>query len=191
MKQSLFKEFINASQYTDYDKFSEGPEVPIKSQLQSLLSNLPDEEQLEAFEGDVRTLKTSIRAIKFESPSVVANVDKIASDVLVVRDKLRSIITGIEQLLRNLSIKNPKHKGEDNPIPEIEQSSIEGIGIRETVNIYKNALRNINKEELKYGVKHEMLFTDNWNDAYRVASEHLIEDASYYKKLKNALMYLG
>lgn len=194
--KSLFKEFMNAGEYVNYTDMYSKSEVPLKSQLQSLLANLPDEEQLAAFEGELRTLKVTMNAIKFESPSMQANVKHVADDVIVIREKLRSVISSIQQMMRDMGLKSPyEHEGDDNTAPEIEQGSIEGIGIREEYVGKWNGLSkgknpsDFDKDALKKGVKVEMEHVKGAKGkkdvklAMHICMDHLTEDPQYYEKL--------
>lgn len=103
--QSLFKEYINTGQFMTYDNIYNTADIPIKEQLQQLLANLPDEEQLSQFEGNLKTLETTVGAMNFESPSIKINISKMRDDVFTVREKLRNVISTCSQLLRDLNIK--------------------------------------------------------------------------------------
>jgi len=143
--KSLFKEYLYASEYVNYNDIYSKAEVPIKTQLQQLLANLPDEQQLSTFEGDIRTLKVSMNAMKFESPSMKNSVKQIEQNVLTVRDSLRKVVSTIEQLLRDLSLQNPSSG---------TISDLEG-GTRESGADYNAKLRREGKEWAGLSAKYD------------------------------------
>jgi hypothetical protein len=50
----------------------------------------------------------------------------------------------------------------------------------------KLSYKNVDKEQLKLGIKHELEHTDNSRIAAEIALDHLAEDPKYYSNLKNA-----
>lgn len=105
-KQSLFREFASYGGFTSYDDVYSQVNIPIKQQLQNLLANLPEEEHLVQLEGDILTLKRSLNVMDFESPSMKKNADVISEDVLIIREKLRSVLSKVSQLLRDMELKS-------------------------------------------------------------------------------------
>lgn len=200
-KRSLFKEYIHTGEFINYNNIYANSEIPLKSQLQQLLANLPDEEQLAAFEGDIKTLKTSIDAMKFESPSVKSAVSRISTDVMDVRVKLRNITSSIEQLVRNLGLSSTSEQD----IEDLEGDTVESMapytakmfkeGI--DVNNWSGASRGklaseFDKKALLSGARIEMNHLLHLEDddlkkkiAIRIAMDHLTKDPTYYEKLKS------
>jgi len=193
-KKSLFREFLNASSYTDPSTLGAQVEAPIKTQLQTLLSNLPDEEQLSSFEGDLRTLKTSSDAMNWESPSMKVEIDRIASDVLIIREKLRGVISGVEQLLRDVNIANYEEEGnnlEKDNLQEVKDEAdydptnsmdfdwndwngkSKGFGVAD-----------FPRDKVLQGAKVELEHAKLPKLAIRIAMDHLAEDPNYYSKLR-------
>lgn len=48
----------------------------------------------------------------------------------------------------------------------------------------KLTVKDVNREELKMGIKHEMEHTNNSKIAAEIALDHLAEDPKYYTNLK-------
>ena len=192
-QQSLFREFLNASSYTDPSTMGAQTEAPIKTQLQTLLSNLPDEEQLAAFEGDLHTLKTSAEVMHWESPSMNVEINKIAKDVLTIREKLRTVISSVEQLLRDVNIANYEEEGdnlekgtiqeEKDPLDYNPKDSLdfkwddwEGKSKGFKVSDFPRA-------KVLQGARVEMEHTEHAKMAIKIACDHLAESPSYYDDL--------
>lgn len=188
-KKSLFMEYINMTDmvYRTNTAVSDSvPQTPIKTQIQNLLSRLPDKEMLDELEGQVRTLRTSMNVINFESPSMDASVQSLINDVLDIKVKLTSINSRVEDMLRDMEIADPSHEGEDNPVPELEKGSIENKTMTEVKwqGLSKDTpLSHFNKDDLKHGAKIEMEHTKDWNLAVHIAADHLYENPNYYKIL--------
>ena len=191
--KSLFREFLNASGYNDYNNEQAQVETPIKTQLQTLLSNLPDEEQLQSFEGDLRTLKTSSDAMGWESPSMNIEIKKIATDVLTVREKLRNIISTIEQLLRDVNISNYAEEG-NNLEKDNLQEDVADYDPTDSVDFdWKDwdgkskghHISEFDTDKLIQGAKVEREHAGKMHPklALRITMDHLIEDPEYYTKL--------
>jgi len=188
--RSLFKEFMEFGELDSYNSVATELEIPIKEQLQRLLANLPDEDQLAAFEGDLITLKRSVQAMKFESPSITSNVNQLASDTFIIRDKLHSVISRISQLLRDMSLK----KADPQNLKNLEGGSMESHIMREEKEwsglsgkySVKSLIKKFGKDKIKAGLKVEKEHTTDDKMAIRIVLDHLVEDENYYTKLKKA-----
>lgn len=170
--KSLFVEYLNIMNTLNPHEFES---MPIEDMFDQILSNLPDEVQLNSIDGDVLTLKRIAQNMNFESPSVNKIIGDIIEDAIVIRTKLRNITSHMSQVVDDLSLKKKKisKKVNSDDIGDTWHGKSKG-----------KTISDFDLDSLKDGARIEMEHTDDAKIALRIAMDHLSENPEYYNKLK-------
>ena len=115
-QRSLYREYMDAGKYTQFTDVESPAQLPIKNQLQTIMSSLPEEDLMQQLEAQLVTLKKTFLAYDLESVSADVQVDKLMTDILEIRKRLKSVVAGMDSLNRDLSLTNAyAHKNSSEP----------------------------------------------------------------------------